>query len=143
MIIPMDHALPGFLGGLAIGAAATFLLAMLGRIAGVSGILGQALDPSCSDRDWRLAFLVGLPLGAVAFAALEGAPPVQMVARPPLLAAAGLLVGMGTRLGSGCTSGHGVCGLARRSRRSLVATLTFIAVGMATVAVQRWLFGIA
>ena len=134
--------LAGLLGGLAIGAAASLLLALLGRIAGVSGILGAALRPGTSDRAWRLAFLAGLPVGALAFAGLRGSlPPVQMVASPALLVVAGLLVGFGTQLGNGCTSGHGVCGLARRSRRSLVATITFMAAGMATVFVQRLLSG--
>lgn len=134
--------LGGLLGGFAIGGAATLLLLLLGRIAGVSGILGGALRPATTDRAWRLAFLVGLPAGAALFAGLRGAtPPVEMVASPGLLVVAGLLVGFGTQLGSGCTSGHGVCGLARHSRRSVVATVTFMATAMVTVWVERLLRG--
>jgi uncharacterized membrane protein YedE/YeeE len=138
----MHPWLSGLIGGFAIGGAACLLLALLGRIAGVSGILGGALRPEVSDRAWRVAFLLGIPLGAVLFGLLRGESlRVEMVASPVVLVAAGLLVGFGTQEANGCTSGHGVCGLARRSRRSLVATLTFMAAGMATVWLERWLSG--
>ena len=123
------------LGGIIIGLASWLLLASLGRIAGISGILGGALLPSKLmkvETGWRVAFVVVLVLvGAITSYLLKtpGAP-----VRPAwLLMTAGLLVGVGTTVGSGCTSGHGVCGLGRRSGRSLVATLVFMASGIATV----------
>lgn len=134
--------LSGLAGGVLIGAAASLLLLATGRIAGISGILGSALRPQCPDRAWRVLFLAGLPLGALVAAALGGSfSPPEMAAPAPVLALAGLLVGFGTQLGSGCTSGHGVCGLARRSKRSLVATLTFMFTGAVTVFVVRHLLG--
>lgn len=126
----------GLGGGALIGLASVALLALDGRIAGVSGILGGLLSAP-GDRPWRLAFLAGLPLGAGIVSMLAGGLPQVIAGSPLLLAVAGLLVGIGTRLGSGCTSGHGICGLARRSPRSLAATLTFIAAGMLTVFVVR------
>jgi uncharacterized protein len=131
--------LRGAAGGVAIGAASALLLLLEGRIAGISGILGSALQARGGERLWRLAFLAGLPLGALIFAAAAGAPRPRIEAGALLLVAGGLLVGYGTRLGSGCTSGHGVCGLARGSRRSLAATLTFMLAGAATVFVRRHL----
>jgi hypothetical protein len=128
----------GLGGGVLIGLASVGLLALDGRIAGVSGILGGLLS-SPGDRPWRLAFLIGLPLGAGIVAAMAGGLPQVMQGSSWQLVVAGLFVGLGTRVGSGCTSGHGVCGLARRSPRSLAATLTFIAVGMLTVFVVRQL----
>jgi uncharacterized protein len=131
----MHPAFQALLGGVTIGLASWLLLVALGRVAGISGIAAGALVPrgeSASEGAWRWAFLVGLVLGGALFAALLHTP--QIATRPlPLLAAAGLLVGFGTVLGSGCTSGHGVCGLGRRSARSLVATLTFMGVAMVTV----------
>ncbi len=123
-------------GGLLIGLASWLLLASLGRIAGISGIASGALVPAqdaqTGERAWRWAFVAGLVVVGAAAAALLQTP--VMAVRPlPLLIVAGLLVGFGTVLGSGCTSGHGVCGLGRRSVRSLVATLTFMGVGVATV----------
>ncbi|MCF7223357.1 YeeE/YedE family protein [Marilutibacter chinensis] len=126
-------------GGALIGLAATWLLAALGRIAGVSGVLNNAIE-SGEGRGWRLAFLIGLVLGAGAWFAFTGATP-RSGFPPPLLIAGGLLVGFGTRLGNGCTSGHGICGLARLSRRSLVAVAIFMTAGAATVFVVRHLFG--
>lgn len=126
----------GLGGGALIGLASVALLALDGRIAGVSGILGGLLSAP-GDRTWRLAFLAGLPLGAGVVGALAGGFPQVIEGSSFLLVIAGLLVGFGTRLGSGCTSGHGICGLARRSPRSLAATLTFIATGMLTVFVVR------
>jgi uncharacterized membrane protein YedE/YeeE len=122
------HAL---IGGALIGAAATFYWFVNGRVAGVSGVLSGALREGDGRGD-RVLFLVGLvAAGALATLARGGAPGSGQSALPFVLA--GALVGFGTRLGGGCTSGHGVCGLARLSKRSLVATLTFVAVGAATV----------
>ena len=129
------------LGGLLIGLAAALLVLCSGRIAGISGICGRLFVPRTSDRGWRLCFLAGLPLGALAVWALRGGLPVQIVASPAPLVVAGLLVGFGTQLGNGCTSGHGVCGLARGSRRSLAATLTFMASAAVTVFLVRHVVG--
>jgi uncharacterized membrane protein YedE/YeeE len=129
------------LGGLLIGLAASLLRLSSGRIAGVSGICGRLLARSTGDRGWRLCFLAGLPLGALAVEAFRGELPIQIVASPVALVVAGLLVGFGTQLGNGCTSGHGVCGLARGSRRSLAATLTFMASGAITVFLARHVVG--
>jgi hypothetical protein len=134
--------LPALAGGLLIGAAAALMLWLKGRIAGISGIVGGLLQPSHGDTSWRALFLVGL-IGAPLLLALARGhvPTVSSPAPDRALIMAGLLVGFGTRLGSGCTSGHGVCGLGRRSLRSLVATLTFIASGALTVFVVRHLLG--
>lgn len=126
------------LGGLIIGAAAALLFLALGRIAGISGIVGRALVPGDGEsRGWRIAFVLGLPLGAALVSAVAGPLELTVEASFPMLVSAGLLVGFGTRLGSGCTSGHGVCGLARGSARSLTATLTFMIVAALTVFVTR------
>jgi uncharacterized membrane protein YedE/YeeE len=131
----------GFLGGMLIGLATVLLLALNGRIAGVSGILSGAVTaPDRFDRSWRLLFILGLMAGAALYRVFSGALPVQIEAGTPTLVGAGLLVGFGTRLGSGCTSGHGVCGLARLSPRSLAATITFMLFGMLTVYLTRHLF---
>jgi hypothetical protein len=126
----------GLGGGALIGLAASLLLWLDGRIAGISGILGGIGDAS-GDRGWRIAFLGGLVLGAGGYALAAGGLPQQLQGGPLLMAAAGLLVGFGTRLGSGCTSGHGICGIARLSPRSLAATATFMAAGILTVFVAR------
>ncbi|MCH2555770.1 MAG: YeeE/YedE family protein [Alcanivorax sp.] len=131
------------LGGLLIGTAAGGLWLLMGRIAGISGILGGLLPPVPGDRRWRLAFLAGLLLSPWLYLAVAGPAPVRVSASLPVLILAGLLVGYGTRLGSGCTSGHGVCGLSRWSLRSLVATLLFMGAGFATVYVTRHLLGAA
>ena len=131
----------GLIGGSLIGLAAVLLLAINGRIAGVSGILGGLLVPTVKDdRAWRAAVLFGLIAGAALYSGWRGRVPLQLEVHGPVLAIAGLLVGIGTRLGSGCTSGHGVCGLARRSPRSLLATLTFMAVAILTVYLTRHIF---
>jgi hypothetical protein len=128
----------GLLGGALIGLASALLLLANGRIAGVSGILGRSFFPARGDLAWRLAFLAGLPLGAALATRLAGdAHGFSLTASPALLVAGGLLVGFGTQLGSGCTSGHGVCGIARGSRRSIVATLVFMAAGAVTVFLVR------
>ncbi len=124
-------------GGLLIGLAATLLVLLDGRIAGVSGILGGLLRPTRGDLAWRAAFVLGL-VAAPALWLLVGALPTPRIdAGAGTLAASGLLVGIGTRYGGGCTSGHGVCGLSRLSLRSLVATLTFMGTGFLTVLVLR------
>jgi uncharacterized protein len=131
----------GLIGGLLIGLAAALLLLFNGRIAGISGILGGLIDANpISERLWRGAFVIGLVCGAAVYSGFHGGLPLQLPVRSSGLLLAGLLVGFGTRLGSGCTSGHGVCGLARSSPRSLVATATFIACGMLTVYLTRHVF---
>jgi uncharacterized protein len=130
-------------GGLLIGVAVWIMLAGLGRITGVSGIAATAAATAMTQprqNVWRFAFLGGLVVGGALFAKLFAASTAN-VASTPWIAAAGLLVGFGTVLGSGCTSGHGVCGLGRRSLRSLAATLTFMAAGMATVAILNVMRG--
>ncbi len=128
----------GLVGGLLIGLAATLLLLLNGRISGISGIVGGLLIPKSSDAGWRAAFVAGLLLGAsIYMLAAGGAIPVTMQASLPVLVVAGLLVGFGTRLGSGCTSGHGVCGIARLSSRSIVATAVFFGVAILTVFLTR------
>lgn len=126
------------IGGAMIGLSAVAMLLGSGRIAGISGIVGGALKGQGKERQWRLFFLAGLALAALVYPTLFGAP-IEIVAQssPQLTALAGLLVGFGTRLGSGCTSGHGICGLARFSKRSFAATATFMLFGFATVYVLR------
>ena len=129
-------------GGALIGLAATLLMLLTGRIAGISGIFGGLLAPGANDRGWRLAFIAGLILAPLA-SGLAGYPmaPPQLPESWGVIIVAGLLVGFGTRLGSGCTSGHGICGISRRSARSLVATALFVATAMAVVAVSRHVVG--
>jgi uncharacterized membrane protein YedE/YeeE len=127
-------------GGLLIGLSAALLILFNGRIAGISGIVGGLLRPGRGDVAWRLAFLLGLVLAPVAYALVHPLPTVETDAATVTLVADGLLVGLGTRYGSGCTSGHGVCGLSRLSPRSLAATLSFMAAGFATVFAVRHLF---
>jgi hypothetical protein len=130
----------GLVGGLLIGAAATLLLAGIGRIAGVSGIAGGLLRRSPGDAAWRLLFLLGLVAGGGLYALVSGAPlAIRIDVGASLLIVAGALVGFGTRLGGGCTSGHGVCGIARLSARSIAATATFIGAAMATTFILRHL----
>ena len=125
------------IGGALIGLAATLLMLLSGRIAGISGILGDLIDLAGGDRPWRLAFLAGLIAGPLVFAAGRHALPAPAMPGWSIVIVAGLLVGFGTRLGSGCTSGHGICGIARLSPRSMAATLTFVAVAMLVVAITR------
>jgi uncharacterized membrane protein YedE/YeeE len=129
--------LSSFAGGVLIGCAAAMLLLFNGRIAGVSGIAGGLLAPQRGDIAWRVAFVIGLLAAPVAFRLFGRMPFPRIDAGFGVLVVAGLLVGLGTSYGSGCTSGHGVCGLSRLSPRSLVATLAFMAAGMATVFVVR------
>lgn len=130
------------LGGALIGLAAASLMLLTGRIAGVSGIFGGLLAWQPGDRAWRLAFVAGL-IVAPLIATLAGAPLPRpaMSANLALVAVGGLLVGFGSRMGSGCTSGHGVCGFARLSVRSIAATLIFMGTAVITVAVVRHGFG--
>lgn len=104
-----------FFGGILIGSAAWILILFCGRIAGISGIIGGVLSPATSDRGWRLAFLIGLIVSPLLYGLIHPLPAIEVSASWPILVIAGLLVGMGTRYGSGCTSGHGVCGLSRLS----------------------------
>ena len=142
---PSFTPIAGLVGGGLIGLASAGLLLANGRIAGVSGILGRSLFPDApGERGWRLAFLAGLPLGAgLAIAATGDAQGFAITSRPALLVVGGLLVGFGTQLGSGCTSGHGVCGMARGSRRSVVATAVFLATAAITVFVIRHGLGVS
>ncbi|CAX22365.1 conserved protein of unknown function; putative membrane protein precursor [Methylorubrum extorquens DM4] len=140
----MTHFTPlsATLGGMMIGASAALFLLLNGRIAGISGILGGLLGASRSDLGWRLAFLSGLVLAPLIYTALGGTlPPVSLNAPLLLLVLAGLLVGFGARLGAGCTSGHGVCGLGRGSLRSIAATGVFMATAILTVLITRHLMG--
>jgi uncharacterized membrane protein YedE/YeeE len=123
-----------------IGLAAATLLLMNGRISGVSGILGSLLTPRGSEVGWRVAFTAGLVLGAAVYLVATGGDAIQIQASVPVLVVAGLLVGFGTRLGSGCTSGHGVCGIARLSWRSISATITFFGVAALTVFLTQHVF---
>ncbi|MCF8472784.1 MAG: YeeE/YedE family protein [Sphingomonadaceae bacterium] len=141
MIAAFPNAMPveGFIGGLLIGLAAAIMLLGLGRVAGVSGMAARAtgIADSGAPRNVAIAFVVGLPLGALLIAQTVGAVNVNFPASIWPLIIGGLLVGYGTRLGSGCTSGHGVCGLSRLSPRSMVATGMFMASGFVTVGILR------
>lgn len=129
----------GFVGGLLIGLAVALVLLLNGRVAGISGIVGGLLTLRTGDTIWRAAFVAGLVLGALGYLSAADVP-VTVLAPLPAILAGGLLVGFGTRLGSGCTSGHGLCGMARLSRRSVVATVTFFGVAMLTVFLTRHVF---
>jgi uncharacterized protein len=138
-VIDWAHFTPwnSFAGGLLIGLAAAMLILLNGRIAGVSGVAGGLLVPQRRDVAWRVAFLLGLLIAPVAFRLFGRLPFPRIDAGFGTLVLAGLLVGIGTSYGSGCTSGHGVCGLSRLSPRSLVATLAFMAAGVTTVFLVR------
>lgn len=124
------------IGGALIGLAAVMLLKFNGRIAGISGIVNGALSTQSGDRLWRVLFIVGLIIGGYAYQTVTDQPLVTREGFPMVqLFIAGVLVGFGTRLGSGCTSGHGVCGIARLSARSIMATLMFVGTGMATASI--------
>jgi len=134
----MAHFTPlqSLIGGLLIGFSTLLMIRLLGKIAGISGIVGQLWSAGTGDRAWRFAFVAGLLVSPLLYALFSPLPETSVVTSTPWLIVAGLLVGFGSRLGSGCTSGHGVCGLSRLSLRSLVATLTF----MATAILVVWLF---
>jgi uncharacterized membrane protein YedE/YeeE len=129
-------------GGVLVGIAAAMLALLNGRIAGISGVVGGLLKPAKGDLAWRVAFVLGLVGAPLAYALFSGLPRPQIDAGTGALVLAGLLVGIGTRYGSGCTSGHGVCGISRLSPRSLVATLAFMGAGFVTVYVTRHILGI-
>jgi len=129
-------------GGVLIGLAAAMFVLLNGRIAGISGVIGGLFKPAAGDVVWRAAFVVGLVGAPLTYGLFAALPLPRIDASFGALIGAGLLVGVGTRYGSGCTSGHGVCGLARLSPRSLVATAAFMGAGFATVFVTRHVFGI-
>jgi uncharacterized membrane protein YedE/YeeE len=131
------------LGGALIGLAASMLLLLNGRLAGVSGIAGGVLRPSSGDVAWRFAFLAGLVAAPTAWSLVRALPPVHFDVSLPVIALAGLAVGIGTRYAGGCTSGHGICGISRLSLRSIVATGCFVAAGMVTVFALRHVVGMA
>lgn len=128
-------------GGALVGIAASLFILLNGRIAGISGILGGLLRPASGDIAWRVAFLGGLVVAPMAWLQLAAMPPIEIAADYPLLAVAGFIVGISTRYGAGCTSGHGVCGVSRLSVRSLTATAAFMATGFATVYIVRHVIG--
>ena len=145
MTIDWEHFTPwaSLGGGVLLGIASAMFVLLNGRILGISGIVGGLLAPRMGDIGWRLAFLLGLGAAPMVFVAVmptELLPVVRIDASEPVIALAGLLVGLGTRYGSGCTSGHGVCGLSRLSPRSLVATYSFMAAGFAIVYMLRHAF---
>jgi uncharacterized membrane protein YedE/YeeE len=128
-------------GGIIIGLGAALLLLFNGRLAGVSGIVGGLLHPVRGEWGWRAMFVLGLLGGGVLFAAFRPSAFAEPRGPLPLLALAGLVVGFGSRLGGGCTSGHGICGLSRLSKRSAIGTITFMTTGMGTVALMQFLGG--
>ena len=132
----------GITGGMLIGIAVAMFVLLNGRVAGISGIVGGLLNPQRGDIGWRAAFIVGLLVAPLFYLAFSALPSVRIDASWGAIVLAGLLVGVGTRLGSGCTSGHGVCGVSRLSPRSLAATAAFMVTGFATVYVTRHLLGI-
>ncbi len=134
--------LSALIGGIIIGLSATLLLWTTGRIAGISGIVGGLLRPTAAELPWRIAFVLGLIAAPLLYRAAGGTtPPITVTPSLALVVLGGLLVGYGTHLGSGCTSGHGVCGLACLSPRSLAATATFLLVALVTVFVTRHVLG--
>lgn len=139
MIVDWQHFtwLDALLGGLLIGIAAAAFMLLNGRVAGISGILGGLLRWQPQDSAWRLTFLLGLVLAPLVYANTQQMPDIHIETSYPLLLVAGILVGFGTRLGSGCTSGHGICGVARGSLRSWVATGVFMGVAIVTVYLAR------
>lgn len=141
MNIDWSHFTPWFslAGGIMLGLAAALFILLNGRVLGISGILGGLIKPQAGDAGWRIAFVAGLIAAPLLWRLFAPLPMPRVDASIPVLVIAGLLVGWGTRYGSGCTSGHGVCGLARLSPRSLAATLAFMAAGFATVYIARHL----
>ena len=130
------------IGGGLIGLSSVLLMLLTGRIAGISGIFGGLLNPGTGDKGWRIAFIAGLILAPLLAGWIGyGMPKPQMPASWAVIIAAGLLVGFGTRLGGGCTSGHGICGIARLSVRSVAATVIFMTTAIATVAITRHVLG--
>jgi uncharacterized membrane protein YedE/YeeE len=144
MTIDWQHFTPwaSLLGGVLIGLAVLIFILFNGRIAGISGIIGGLIKPNLQDIDWRIAFVLGLLVSPSLWQLFVALPAIQIQASNPLLIVSGLLVGIGTRYGAGCTSGHGICGLSRLSPRSMVATLCFMLTGFLTVYITRHLLGI-
>lgn len=143
MMIDTTHFTPysALIGGLIIGVSAALFILMNGRIAGISGIIGGLLKPMKHDVLWRVAFVVGLFMAPTLYSLFTQMPDIQVDTNYPLLVLAGLLVGIGTRYGSGCTSGHGICGISRLSPRSIIATCVFMSSGIITVFIMRHVFG--
>ena len=141
MQIDWTHFTPwsSLAGGLLVGAGAALLALLNGRVAGISGIVGGLLRPGAGDIAWRIAFLAGLAGAPLAWRLFAALPEARVDAAYPVLLLAGLLVGLGTRYGAGCTSGHGICGLSRRSPRSASATVAFMGAGFLTVWLLRHL----
>jgi len=134
----MENIIYPLIGGILIGLSSTTMLGGIGRITGISGILGTSLSQYSSENGWRYNFLIGLMLGG--FIMLNLSPDLfeyKINSSPVKIIIAGLLVGFGTRLGSGCTSGHGVCGMSRMAKRSIIATVTFMLFGIITVYLER------
>lgn len=136
-----DYSHP-LVGGMLIGLSAVMLWWSIAKIAGISGIVSSLLQPNSPDFTWQLAFFVGLVVSPWVFAMFFNLPTIEVTSSPWLYIIAGLLVGIGTRMGSGCTSGHGICGNARFSPRSLLATIAFMATGFLTVFIGRHLLSL-
>lgn len=144
MLIDWNNFTPwaSLAGGALLGIAAAMLIFFNGRIAGISGIVGGLVKPRLHDVSWRIAFISGLIIAPLLWQIFSALPPIQIGASNTLLVVSGLLVGIGTRFGAGCTSGHGVCGISRLSPRSIIATLSFMFAGFVTVYVVRHILGI-
>lgn len=143
MLIDWNNFTPwsALAGGALIGLASALFVLFNGRIAGITGIMGGLLKPKAGDIGWRLAFIIGLIVAPIIWQIFLPLPAIQIEASDTLLAIAGLIVGISTRYGSGCTSGHGVCGISRLSPRSIIATLAFMGTGFLTVYIARHLLG--
>ncbi len=142
MLIDWNHFTPwaSLAGGILLGLASAVFILVNGRILGISGIVGGLFRPRSGDSGWRVSFLLGMLAAPLLYAVVVGLPPVRIDASWATLLVAGVMVGFGTRYGSGCTSGHGVCGLSRLSPRSLAATVAFMAAGFVTVYLTRHAF---
>lgn len=143
MIIDWNNFTPwsALAGGVLIGISASLFILLNGRIAGITGIIGGLFRPVMHDAGWRIAFTAGLILAPIVWQLNSNLPEIKIDANYGLLIAAGLIVGYGARYGSGCTSGHGVCGISRLSPRSIIATLAFMGTGFLTVFIMRHLLG--
>ena len=144
MLIDWNNFTPwaSLAGGALLGIAAAMLIFFNGRIAGISGIVGGLVKPRLHDVSWRIAFIAGLIIAPLLWQIFSALPPIQIGASNALLVVSGLLVGVGTRFGAGCTSGHGICGISRLSPRSIIATLSFMLAGFVTVYVVRHILGV-
>ena len=143
MLIDWNHFTPWYAlaGGALIGVASSLFILLNGRIAGITGIIGGLFRPVVHDAGWRVAFIVGLIIAPLLWQLFGQLPEIKIDASYGLLTIAGLIVGIGARYGSGCTSGHGVCGISRLSPRSIIATLAFMGTGFLTVYIMRHLLG--